>query len=69
MGKDALFLVLKITMSGCDAWTGSCHFGAMRGTHVEAKPSAEGGKERNSGAIRSSWSCGLYHAQSPPQLW
>lgn len=47
MGNDAcpLFLVLKITMSGCDAWTGSSHFGAMRGAHVEAKSSAEGGRE------------------------
>lgn len=26
------------------AWTCSSHFGAMRGAHVEAKPSAEGGR-------------------------
>lgn len=42
--KMPLLLVLKIIMSGCDAWTYSSHFGAIRGAHVEAKPSTEGGR-------------------------
>lgn len=40
-----LLLVLKIIMSGCDAWTYSSHFGAIRGAHVEAKPSTEGAEQ------------------------